>query len=111
MKESECVRVHLKDTPQEFIDKYKVEDLVCFSWVYFEVNQGCYGLPQSGKLAHNLLSERLQETGYYETATTRRVAPPTPMSLAACARELTRAPQGPKNNARKERTSTFHVID
>ena len=41
-----------------------------FGWVYFEVVRGCYGLPQAGKLAHNLLSERLQEAGYYETATT-----------------------------------------
>ena len=41
-----------------------------FGWVYFEVVRGCYGLPQAGKLAHDILSERLQEAGYYETATT-----------------------------------------
>ena len=69
MKEPEYVRVQLKDIPQEFADEYKLEHHVRFGWVYFEVVHGCYGLPQAGKLAHDLLSERLLEAGYYETAT------------------------------------------
>ena len=40
-----------------------------FGWVYFEVIRRCYGLPQAGKLAHDLLSERLQEAGYYKATT------------------------------------------
>jgi len=70
MKEPEYVRVLLKDIPQEFIDEYNLEDHVRFGWVYFAVVRGCYGLPQSGRLAHDLLSERLDDAGYYETATT-----------------------------------------
>ena len=69
MEEPEYAQVHLKDIPQEFIDKYKLEDHVHFGLVYFEVIQGCYGLPQSGKkLAHDLLSERLHEASYYKIA-------------------------------------------
>ena len=70
MEDPEYVRVQLKDIPQEFIDEYNLMDHDCFGWVYFEVVCGCYGLPQAGKLAHDLLSERLQEAGYYEAATT-----------------------------------------
>ena len=36
----------------------------------FEVIKGCYGLPQSGKLANDLLWKRLNNKGYYEAATT-----------------------------------------
>ena len=37
MEEPEYIRVHLKDTSQEFIDEYKLEDHVHFGWVYFTV--------------------------------------------------------------------------
>ena len=39
-------------------------------WVYFEVSKGMYGLKQSGKLANDLLQERLEAHGYYECLTT-----------------------------------------
>ena len=39
-------------------------------WVYFEIFRGWYGLPQSGKLANNLLRTKLEDAQYYETATT-----------------------------------------
>ena len=31
---------------------------------------GCYGLPQSGRLANDLLRTCLEKAGYYEAATT-----------------------------------------
>ena len=51
-------------------------DLTCHhdnerhGWVYFEIVRGCYGLPQSGKLANDKLRSRLEDAQYYETATT-----------------------------------------
>ena len=39
-------------------------------WVYYEVVCGCYGLPQAGKLANDLLRKRLDKASYYEAATT-----------------------------------------
>ena len=39
-------------------------------WVYFEIVCGCYGLLQSGRLANDLLRTRLENAGYFETATT-----------------------------------------
>ena len=70
MVNPEYVRVQLKYIPQELIDEYNLMDHDRFGWVYFEVVHGCYGIPQAGKLAHDLLSDCLQEAGYYETAKT-----------------------------------------
>ena len=39
-------------------------------WVNFEIFCGFYGLPQSGKLANNLLRTRLEDAHYYKTSTT-----------------------------------------
>ena len=66
----EYVRVKLADIPQEFIDEYDLYNYDHNGWVYFEVVRGCYGLPQSGKLANDLLRKRLNEAGYFKTATT-----------------------------------------
>ena len=54
-------------------------------WVYFEIRKGIYGLKQSGKLANNLLHERLEAHGYYKCETTpglwRHKWPPTTFVL------------------------------
>ena len=49
------VRTKLYDIPQYFIDEYDLLDSVRDGWVYFEINRGVYGLPQSGILANKLL--------------------------------------------------------
>ena len=62
----EYVRIQISVILQEFIDEY---DLMCFAhkgYVYFKISKGIYGLKQSGKLANNLLCERLQDHGYYK---------------------------------------------
>ena len=81
MGNPEYVRVQLKDIPQEFINEYNLRDHERFGLVYFEVIRGCYGLPQAGKLAHELLSERLQEAGYKE-------ATPNPGLWRHCCRPI-----------------------
>ena len=43
----EYVRIILSDIPQEFIDEYNLLDYVHInSWIYFEIRNGVYGLPQ-----------------------------------------------------------------
>ena len=59
MKNPEYVRVKLEDIPQEFIHEYNILENERHGWVYFEIFRGCYGLPQSGKLANNLLRKIL----------------------------------------------------
>ena len=56
--------------PEEFIKEYNLTTLVHKGWVYFEIRQGCYGLPQSGMLANRQLIVRLEKEGYYEARTT-----------------------------------------
>ncbi len=39
-------------------------------WIYFEICQGFYGLPQAGILANNLLCSHLVAKGFYKAAST-----------------------------------------
>jgi hypothetical protein len=39
-------------------------------WVHFEITKGIYGLKQAGKLANDLLTERLSTHRYFQCATT-----------------------------------------
>ena len=66
----EYVKIKITDIPQEVIDEYNLMEYVRDGWVYFSIHKGCYGLPQSGKLANDLLTERLAEEGYYPTPDT-----------------------------------------
>ena len=61
MEKTEYIRVKLKDIPQEFIYEYNILENERHGWVYFEFFCGCYGLPQSVKLANNLLRTRLED--------------------------------------------------
>ena len=71
MDRSEYARIKIEDIPEEFIKEYKLLRMVHNGWIYFEIVRGCYGLPQSGMLANNLLRTRLNKNGYFEATTTR----------------------------------------
>ena len=61
----------MSDIPAEFINEYILMDyLHANGWVYFEIRNGVYGLPQSGSLAKILLEKRLKNHGYYQCFTT-----------------------------------------
>ena len=70
MDRSEYVRIKLSDIPQEFINEYDLSKADQHGWIYFEILRGCYGLPQSGRLANDLLRTRIEKADYYEAATT-----------------------------------------
>ena len=55
---------------QEFIDEYNLTEYEHNGWIYFEITKGVYGLKQLGKLASDLLTERLDPHGYYQCPTT-----------------------------------------
>jgi hypothetical protein len=42
----------------------------CNGWIYFQIWQGCYGLPQAGILANTQLHGRLKAEGYHKAITT-----------------------------------------
>ena len=77
MANSEYVRMKLLAIPQEIIDKYDLTKYVHNGWIYYEIVCRCYGLPQSGRLANNLLRTRLEKAGYYEAATNPGLWPHT----------------------------------
>ena len=70
IERSKYLRIKFSDIPQEFIEEYDLSEAAQNGWIYFEIFRGCYGLPQSGQLANDLLRTRLEKAGYYEDATT-----------------------------------------
>ena len=62
----EYVKIKLTEIPQEFIDVYNLHNYVHEGWVYFEICNGVYGLPQSGSLYNDLLEIRLLKHDYYQ---------------------------------------------
>ena len=70
MDRSEYVKIKINDIPIEFIDEYNLQAVTKNLWIYFEMVRGCYGLPQSRKLANYLLRTCLNKAGYFGGATT-----------------------------------------
>ncbi len=70
MPEPKYVHIKMLDIPYKFINKYKLTGLDRDRWIYFKICQGCYGLPQAGILANDLLQSRLKAEGFYEAAST-----------------------------------------
>ena len=69
MKDPEYVRIKVSDILAELIEEYNLQGRDHNGWIYFEIHRGCYGLPQPGILANDLLRERLEAEGYYESPT------------------------------------------
>ena len=64
----EFARIKLADIPDEIIEQYELKDKATpDGWVYFRVEKGMYGLPQSGSLANELLEKRLNKEGYHQS--------------------------------------------
>ena len=55
MSEKEYVCINLATIPEEFVAEYNLAGTDKDGWIYFEIGCGCYGLPQAGILANNLL--------------------------------------------------------
>jgi hypothetical protein len=55
MPDPEYVRIKIADIPAEFIEEYNLQGHNRYGWIYFEICQGYYGLPQAGIIANNLL--------------------------------------------------------
>jgi hypothetical protein len=70
MPKPEYVCINILDIPNEFINKHKLAGLDRDGWIYFEISQACYGLPQAGILANDLLCSCLKADGFYEAAST-----------------------------------------
>jgi hypothetical protein len=64
----EYARIKLTDIPDEIVDQYRLKEKATpDGWVYFKVVRGMYGLPQAGSLANELLEQRLNKEGYFQS--------------------------------------------
>ncbi|KAL7525791.1 hypothetical protein ACHAWF_001507, partial [Thalassiosira exigua] len=70
MERKKYVRIKYDDIPFKFRDEYKLDSYARGNWVDYEALRGAYGLPQSNKLANDLLRKRLEAAGYFEAPTT-----------------------------------------
>ena len=61
------MRISIKIIPQEIIDKYKWNEIEENGWVYIKIVKGIYGLPQAGKISHELPKKRLAKAVYHPT--------------------------------------------
>ena len=57
----------LTNFPDNIINHYNLQEKVTDNgYVYVTINQGMYGLPQSGILAQHLLEKGLNDRGYWQ---------------------------------------------
>jgi hypothetical protein len=66
--EYHCIKI--SDIPDKFFTEYNLGSGDREGWIYFEIQKGCYGLPQAGILANDLLCSHLLIEGFYEAAST-----------------------------------------
>ena len=68
LKRPEYAKIRLTDIPEEIIEEYNLrEKATSDGWVYIKVIRGMYGLPQAGSLGHDLLEQRLNAEGYFQS--------------------------------------------
>jgi hypothetical protein len=71
LKRFEYVRMHLADFPSDVIAQYNLTDIANKDgMVFVEIRKGMYGLPQAGLLAQELLEQRLNKHGYFQSTRT-----------------------------------------
>jgi hypothetical protein len=64
MKRFKYMRLKISDMPEDFIEHYNPQAIVTLDkFVYCEIQNGMYGLPQAGIIAPELLKERLGKQG------------------------------------------------
>ena len=61
MPRPEYVRIKVADPLDKFRKEFGLNEFKHKGWCYFEVVRGAYGLPQSGKLANDMLRKRLNK--------------------------------------------------
>jgi hypothetical protein len=68
LKRPEYIRAKIDDLPKEIINEYKLQEKVNRQgMVCIKVTKGMHGLPQAGLLANELLEQRLNKHGYFQS--------------------------------------------
>jgi hypothetical protein len=65
------MQLRIADMTDNVIEHYNLRDKATpDGYIYCKIQKGMYGLPQAGIIAQQLLKERLQKHGYYQSQTT-----------------------------------------
>jgi len=68
LKRTEYIRMKIDDLSEEIINDYKLREKVNRQgMVCIKITKGVYGLPQAGLLAKELLEQRLNKHGYFQS--------------------------------------------
>ena len=68
LKRTEYIQMKIDNLPEEIINEYKLREKVNRqSMICIEVTKRMYGLPQAGLLANELLEQRLNKHGYFQS--------------------------------------------
>jgi hypothetical protein len=63
----EYIRVPLKQIPTKMMDLYNLRPLVHNGYIYAEITQSMYGLPQAGRISNDALIPVLAKAGYHQS--------------------------------------------
>ena len=66
LKRPEYAKMRLSDIPEEVIKEYNLHQYATPDR-YTKVTRGMYGLAQAGSLGHDLLEQRLNKEGYFQS--------------------------------------------
>ena len=50
--------------PQDFVEKYNLQEKSHNEYIYERVTKGMYGLPQAGRISYQALVKHLEPYGY-----------------------------------------------
>ena len=64
MKKAEYLKIALKITPQEIIDKYDILNKQCNRYIYVRIEKGMYCMVQAGIISHDTIKENFKPYGY-----------------------------------------------
>ena len=68
MSQSKYMRLKLSDLPKRVVQHYNLaEKTTRDGYVYVDINQGAYGLPQAGLIAQQILEKLLNNKGYHQS--------------------------------------------
>ena len=62
----EYMKIPIALLPDDMVEHYQLQEKVLDGYVYMEIREGMYGLPQASILANNLLKEQLSRHGYFK---------------------------------------------
>ena len=70
MDRAEYIMIQIAMTPQEFVDKYNIQEKAHNRYIYERVTKVVYGLPQSGRISHGALAKHLDPYIYHPPSKT-----------------------------------------